>query len=191
LKEFKLQELFDTILFILKEGYIVLAIVLWLFYRFSSKHSALAKELLHNLGWLMVVICMWIITNWALDLAEYYSDFSESEYEQYAFTKRLLGEYGWVYWFPFLMVVGVLLLNFFKKFRTNLIVLLLGIIICYGSYYYTFFQMQIASNRSFISSSWHLELPVWYKIVLAFILNTAICLLLISIPKIYKLLCKQ
>jgi hypothetical protein len=185
-----INEIFDTALFILKEGYIVLAIVLWVFYRFSAKYSALAKELLHNLGWLMIVICMWIITNWALDLAKYYSDFSESEYEQYAFSKRLLGEYGWVYWFPFLMVVSILVVNLFNRCRTNLIVLLLGIIICFGSYYYAFFQMLIASNRSFISSSWHLELPVWYKIVLAFILNAAICLFIISILKIYKLLRK-
>ncbi len=183
-----IKEIFDTALFILKEGYIVLAIVLWLFYRFSSKHSALAKDLLQNLGWIMIVICLWTLANWVIDLADYYEDLVESEYEQYAFSKRLLGEYGSVYWTPIILVLAVLILNLFNRFRTKLLVLLLGILLCIGSYYYPFF---IPIKGEFISATWHYNFPAWYKIVLAFILNAAICLLLISIPKIYKLLRKQ
>lgn len=160
-------------------------------YRFSAKYSATAKDLLINLAWIMMAICVWIIVEWVVDFSDYYSELAESEYEQYALSKRFFGQYGWVYWGPMLFVLGVLILNLFKRFRANLIVLLLGIALSFGSYYYTFFNYWIASQREFLSTSWHAVFPPWYKMVLAFILNAAICLLLISIPNIYKLLRKQ
>ena len=160
-------------------------------YKFSAKYSAEAKDLLNNLAWIMIIICIWVIVEWVLDFSDYYSELAESEYEQYALSKRFFGQYGWAYWGPMLLVLGVLILNSFNRFRTNSLVLLLGIVLCFGSYYYTFFNYWITSQREFLSTSWHAVFPPWYKIVLAFILNTAICLLLISIPKIYKLLRKQ
>lgn len=160
-------------------------------YKFSAKYSAEAKDLLNNLAWIMMAICVWVIVEWIMDFSYYYSDLRESEYEQYAFSQRFLGPYGWVYLGPMLFVLAVLIFNLFNRFRTNLFVLLLGITLCFGSYYYPFFNYLIPFRGEFLSATWQYNLPPWYKIVLAFIVNAAICLLLISIPKIYKLLRKQ
>lgn len=185
------MDLLYDFLFILKEGYVVLAIVLYLAHKFSVKYSILAKDLLNNLAWVIMAICLGIFVQWSIEFAEYYKELADSEYEQYTFSQRFFGPYGWAYWGPMLLVLGVLILNLFNRFRTNLLVLLLGMGLCFGSYYYTLFNYWIASQREFLKVTWHYSFPPWYKIVLAFILNAAICLLLISIPKIYKLLRKQ
>lgn len=184
--------LYDVLIFLIP-GYLVLGISLWLLSKLSKRHTDIAKQLLSNLGWIIMAICLLTCIQWYY--CRVYCIYSSTEeYNQYALRQRLFGKYWFLYWMPILFSVPVLFLNFFKANRIMLWNILLGFLVCGLPFYNIFLDYVIMSNRDFISSTWQLETieePNFGVAILFGLLKVAICLLIISIPVLVKFIRKR
>jgi molybdopterin-containing oxidoreductase family membrane subunit len=86
--------------------------------------------------------------------------YSGNPYERYAFINRLKGPYWWGYWTMMTCNVIVPQLFWFKKIRTNmLIVFVLSILVNIGMWFERFVIVIISLHREFIPSNWSLYSP--------------------------------
>ena len=184
--------LYDS-LFVLIPPYLVLGVVLFLYYKCSNRYRSIAKELLNNLSWMIIIICILICIQWYY--CRVHSFYSEVlEYGEYALSQRLFGPYWWAYWMPILFAFPVLVLNLFKSNRLKLWVIIAGFLVCGLPIYNEVLEYIIMSNRDFISSTWKIETIQEPNLPLAFlygILKVAICLFIISIPMLWRFIRKK
>lgn len=184
--------LYDSLFFLIP-NYLVLGIVLFFFYKFSKCFHLVAKQLLYNLGWVIIIICLLICIQWYY--CRVYSFYSEvSEYGEYALSQRLFGPYWWAYWMPILFAFPVFVLNLFKSNRLKLWVIIVGFLVCGLHFYNEVLEYIIMSNCDFISSTWKVETIQEPNLPLAFlygILKVAIGLFIISIPMLLKFIRKK
>ncbi|MCP4898554.1 MAG: polysulfide reductase NrfD [bacterium] len=97
--------------------------------------------------------------------------FSGNEYERFVFINRALGPYAWAYWTMVCCNVLVPQFFWFRKIRSNLMVVwILSIFINIGMWFERFVIIVTSLHRDFLPSSWTYYVPT--KIEIATLLGS-------------------
>jgi len=97
--------------------------------------------------------------------------YSGNPYEQFVFMNRALGPFAWAYWIMVSCNVLTPQLLWFKKIRSNLlIVFILSLFINVGMWFERFVIIVTSLHRDFLPSSWQEYVPT--KIEVATLLGS-------------------
>lgn len=90
--------------------------------------------------------------------------YSGVEYEQYVFINRATGPYAWAYWIMVSCNVISPQLLWFKRIRSNLvIVFLLSIVVNIGMWFERFVIIVTSLHRDYLPSSWAMYTPTFVE----------------------------
>jgi Ni/Fe-hydrogenase subunit HybB-like protein len=93
----------------------------------------------------------------------FYAWYSASIYEYFLIVNRTVGPYAWSYWALILFNVLIPQLLWFKRFRTNLAVLLfVSVAINIGMWFERWVIIVLSLHRDFLPSSWDVYNPSFY-----------------------------
>jgi Ni/Fe-hydrogenase subunit HybB-like protein len=106
------------------------------------------------------------IVGYAYLMELFISWYSGNPYERYAFLNRLSGPYAWGYWIMMSCNVIVPQFFWFKKIRTNmLVVFILSIFVNIGMWFERFVIVVISLHRDFIPANWGYFRPTWVDVL--------------------------
>jgi molybdopterin-containing oxidoreductase family membrane subunit len=92
--------------------------------------------------------------------------YSGNPYEAFTFLNRAFGPYAWAYWIMVTCNVLVPQLFWFKKLRTNTLVLWgASILINVGMWFERFVIVVSSLSRDFIPTSWGYYIPTWVDLL--------------------------
>ncbi len=95
------------------------------------------------------------IVGYAYAMEFFIAWYSGNPYERYAFINRAIGHYAWAYWTMISCNVFFPQLFWFKKVRSNmLVVFILSILVNIGMWFERFVIVVISLHRDFIPSNW-------------------------------------
>jgi Ni/Fe-hydrogenase subunit HybB-like protein len=93
----------------------------------------------------------------------FYAWYSASIYEYFLIVNRTVGPYAWSYWALIIFNVLIPQLLWFKRFRTNLAVLLfVSVAINIGMWFERWVIIVLSLHRDFLPSSWDVYNPSFY-----------------------------
>src|SRR6266705_3412638 len=105
------------------------------------------------------------IVGYAYAMEFFIAWYSGNPYERFTFMNRAFGPYWWAYWMMISCNVMVPLLFWFKRIRTNmLIVFILSIFVNIGMWFERFVIVVTSLHRDFIPSNWGYFKPTWVDI---------------------------
>jgi molybdopterin-containing oxidoreductase family membrane subunit len=106
------------------------------------------------------------IVGYAYGMEFFIAWYSGNPYERYAFINRATGHYAWAYWTMITCNVIVPQLFWFKKIRSNmLVVFILSILVNIGMWFERFVIVVISLHRDFIPANWAYFRPTWVDIL--------------------------
>ncbi len=92
--------------------------------------------------------------------------YSGVQYEQYAFVNRMFGPYWWAYWMMMSCNVISPQLFWFKKLRTNIVVIFtLSIVVNVGMWFERFVIIVTSLHRDYLPSSWTYFTPTIHDVM--------------------------
>src|SRR5678816_2742389 len=107
-----------------------------------------------------VMLATGLIVAYGYMMEAFFGWYSGNLYERFMVYNRMTGPYGWVYWLLILCNVLAPQLIWFKRFRTNLVVLfILSIIVSIGMWLERFVIIVTSLHRDFLPSSWGMYSP--------------------------------
>ena len=107
-----------------------------------------------------VMLATGLIVAYGYMMEAFFGWYSGNLYERFMIYNRMTGPYGWVYWLLILCNVLAPQLIWFKRFRTNLVVLfLLSIVVSVGMWLERFVIIVTSLHRDFLPSSWGMYSP--------------------------------
>ncbi len=107
-----------------------------------------------------VVIATGSIVGFAYITELFIAAYSASEYEQFVFKNRVTGPYAWAYWIMFSCNVLSPQLLWFKKIRSNVvIVFILSLVVNVGMWFERFVIIVTSLHRDYLPSSWAMYKP--------------------------------
>ena len=107
-----------------------------------------------------VMLATGLIVAYGYMMEGFFGWYSGNLYERFMIYNRMTGPYGWVYWLLILCNVLAPQLIWFKRFRTNLVVLfILSIIVSIGMWLERFVIIVTSLHRDFLPSSWGMYSP--------------------------------
>jgi molybdopterin-containing oxidoreductase family membrane subunit len=93
----------------------------------------------------------------------FYAWYSASIYEYFLIVNRTVGPYAWSYWALIIFNVLIPQLLWFKRFRTNLpILLVISVAINIGMWFERWVIIVLSLHRDFLPSSWDVYNPSFY-----------------------------
>jgi Ni/Fe-hydrogenase subunit HybB-like protein len=102
-----------------------------------------------------VMLATGLIVAYGYMMEAFFGWYSGNIYERFMIYNRMTGPYGWVYWLLILCNVLAPQLIWFKRFRTNLVVLfILSIIVSIGMWLERFVIIVTSLHRDFLPSAW-------------------------------------
>ncbi|MGI9165967.1 MAG: NrfD/PsrC family molybdoenzyme membrane anchor subunit [Pyrinomonadaceae bacterium] len=110
-----------------------------------------------------VMLATGLIVAYGYVMEAFFGWYSGNIYERYMVYNRMTGPYKWFYWALILCNVLSPQIIWFKRFRTNLVVLfLLSIVVSIGMWLERFVIIVTSLHRDFLPSSWGMYSPtVW------------------------------
>src|SRR5882724_3277518 len=106
------------------------------------------------------------IVGYAYAMEFFIAWYSGNPYERYAFINRATGHYAWAYWTMITCNVIVPQFFWFKKIRSNmLVVFILSILVNIGMWFERFVIVVISLHRDFIPANWAYFRPTWVDIL--------------------------
>ncbi|MDB6108410.1 MAG: hydrogenase [Pedosphaera sp.] len=106
------------------------------------------------------------IVGYAYAMEFFIAWYSGNPYERYAFINRAVGPYAWGYWIMIGCNVITPQLFWFKKIRTNMmLVFILSIFVNIGMWFERFVIVVISLHRDFLPSNWGYFRPTWVDIL--------------------------
>ncbi|MDB6017088.1 MAG: hydrogenase [Pedosphaera sp.] len=106
------------------------------------------------------------IVGYAYAMEFFIAWYSGNPYERYAFINRAVGPYAWGYWIMIGCNVITPQLFWFKKVRTNmLLVFILSIFVNIGMWFERFVIVVISLHRDFLPANWGYFRPTWVDIL--------------------------
>jgi Ni/Fe-hydrogenase subunit HybB-like protein len=99
-------------------------------------------------------------------MTEFFTAFySGNRYEQFAFLNRAFGPFAWGYWIMIACNVLIPQLLWFKKVRTNLVVVfVISILVNVGMWFERFIIIVTSLHRDFLPSSWSSYTPTLIEV---------------------------
>ena len=126
---------------------------------FKLKQYITIKHL-ENMGIVILVTGMMVSLAYTIEFIM--AAYSANEPEQYVFMNRLTGPYAWAFWTMFSCNVVSPHFMWFKKLRTNVVVLfIISIIVNIGMWFERFVIVVTSLHRDFLPSSWDMYIPTW------------------------------
>ena len=105
------------------------------------------------------------IVGYAYAMEFFIAWYSANPYEWYTFVNRASGPYAWAYWTMVTCNVAVPQLFWFKRIRTNMIIVfVLSILVNIGMWFERFVIVVTSLHRDFIPSNWGYYKPTWVDI---------------------------
>ena len=102
-----------------------------------------------------VMLATGLIVAYGYIMEAFFGWYSGNIYERFMIYNRMTGPYGWVYWLLILCNVLAPQLIWFKRFRTNLVVLfIMSIIVSIGMWLERFVIIVTSLHRDFLPSAW-------------------------------------
>jgi Ni/Fe-hydrogenase subunit HybB-like protein len=113
-----------------------------------------------------VTLATGTIVGYAYAMEFFIAWYSGNPYERYTFLYRIIGDYWWA-WIPMVGCnVVVPQLFWFKKVRTNmLLVFVLSILVNVGMWFERFIIIVVSLHRDFLPSAWGYFRPTWVDIL--------------------------
>ncbi len=106
------------------------------------------------------------IVGYAYAMEFFIAWYSGNPYERYAFMNRATGPYAWAYWIMISCNVITPQLFWFRKIRTNLIIVfVLSILVNVGMWFERFVIVVTSLHREFLPSNWGYYMPSWVDIL--------------------------
>src|SRR5580692_1751535 len=106
------------------------------------------------------------IVGYAYAMEFFIAWYSGNQYERYAFINRATGNYAWAYWTMITCNVIVPQFFWFKKVRSNmLVVFFLSILVNVGMWFERFVIVVISLSKEYIPASWGYFRPTWVDIL--------------------------
>jgi molybdopterin-containing oxidoreductase family membrane subunit len=92
--------------------------------------------------------------------------YSGNSFESFAFLNRALGPYAWAYWTMVTCNVVVPQVFWFKRARTNLVVMfVVSLLVNVGMWFERFVIIVTSLSRDFVPSNWGYFSPTWVDIL--------------------------
>src|SRR6059058_974024 len=105
------------------------------------------------------------IVGYAYGMEFFIAWYSGNPYEQYAFLNRAFGPYAWAYWIMISCNVLTPQFFWFKRIRTNMIIVfILSIFVNIGMWFERFVIVVTSLHREFLPSNWSYYSPTWVDI---------------------------
>jgi molybdopterin-containing oxidoreductase family membrane subunit len=102
-----------------------------------------------------VMLATGLIVAYGYMMEAFFGWYSGNIYERFMIYNRMTGPYAWVYWLLILCNVLAPQLIWFKRFRTNLVVLfIMSIIVSIGMWLERFVIIVTSLHRDFLPSAW-------------------------------------
>jgi Ni/Fe-hydrogenase subunit HybB-like protein len=112
-----------------------------------------------------VMLATGLIVGFAYATEFFIAWYSANPYERFAFLNRAFGPYWWAYWTMITCNVLSPQLFWFKKCRTNLVIMFtLSIFINIGMWFERFVIIATSLHRDFLPGSWGYFKPTWVDI---------------------------
>jgi molybdopterin-containing oxidoreductase family membrane subunit len=106
------------------------------------------------------------IVGYAYAMEFFIAWYSGNPYERFTFQNRAFGPYAWAYWIMISCNVIAPQLFWFKKVRSNLIIVfILSIVVNIGMWFERFVIVVTSLHRDFIPSNWGYFQPTWVDIL--------------------------
>ncbi|MGI6456005.1 MAG: NrfD/PsrC family molybdoenzyme membrane anchor subunit [bacterium] len=130
---------------------------------FFGLHDIITMRHLENMNKIILVTgCM---VGYAYSMEFFIAWYSGNAYESFAFINRALGPYAWAYWTMVSCNVIAPQFFWFRKFRTNhLLMVIVCIFVNIGMWFERFVIVITSLSRDFIPSSWGYYSPTWVDI---------------------------
>ena len=107
-----------------------------------------------------VMLATGLIVAYGYVMEAFFGWYSGNLYERFMIYNRMTGPYAWAYWLLILCNVLAPQLIWFKRFRTNLVVLfIMSIIVSLGMWLERFVIIVTSLHRDFLPSSWAMYSP--------------------------------
>ena len=107
-----------------------------------------------------VMLATGLIVAYGYIMEAFFGWYSGNIYERFMIYNRMTGPYAWSYWLLILCNVLAPQLIWFKRFRTNLVVLfIMSIIVSLGMWLERFVIIVTSLHRDFLPSSWAMYSP--------------------------------
>lgn len=129
--------------------------------RFYGLEDFITMRHIENMA--KVMLATGLIVAYGYVMEAFFGWYSGNIYERYMVYNRMTGPYKWFYWALILCNVLSPQIIWFKRFRTNLVVLfLLSIVVSIGMWLERFVIIVTSLHRDFLPSSWGMYSPtVW------------------------------
>ncbi len=113
-----------------------------------------------------IMLATGMIVGYAYSIEFFTSWYSGNPYEGFTFLNRAFGPYAWAYWIMISCNVFIPQLLWFKRVRTNLLVLwILAIFVNIGMWFERFTIIVASLHRDYLPSSWGMYTPTWVEIL--------------------------
>ena len=111
----------------------------------------------------MVMLATGSMVGYAYAMEMFIAWYSGSEFERFVFLNRALGPYAWAYWTMVSCNVIFVQLFWFKKIRTNIILMFaIGVLVNVGMWFERYVIIVTTLSRDFLPSSWGHFSPTIY-----------------------------
>ncbi|MDQ3172554.1 MAG: polysulfide reductase NrfD [Acidobacteriota bacterium] len=129
--------------------------------RFYGLEDFITMRHIENMA--KVMLATGLIVAYGYIMEAFFGWYSGNIYERFMIYNRMTGPYKWFYWALILCNVLAPQIIWFKRFRTNLVVLfLLSIVVSIGMWLERFVIIVTSLHRDFLPSSWGMYSPtVW------------------------------
>jgi len=105
------------------------------------------------------------IVGYAYGMEFFIAWYSGNPYERFAFINRAFGPYGWAYWIMISCNVLTPQFFWFKRIRTNMIIVfILSIFVNIGMWFERFVIVVTSLHREFLPSNWSYYSPTWVDV---------------------------
>ncbi|MCB9638081.1 MAG: polysulfide reductase NrfD [Myxococcales bacterium] len=110
-----------------------------------------------------IILLTGSLVGYAYSMEFFIAWYSGNGYESFAFINRAFGPYAWAYWTMFSCNVFIPQIFWFKKARTNIVVLfIVSIFVNIGMWFERFVITVTSLHRDFLPSSWAYYIPtIW------------------------------
>ncbi|MEW5983825.1 MAG: NrfD/PsrC family molybdoenzyme membrane anchor subunit [Acidobacteriota bacterium] len=110
-----------------------------------------------------VMLATGLIVAYGYTIEAFIAWYSGNHFEKFMMWNRVTGPYGWAYWMLILTNIAIPQLLWFRRFRTNVLVLwLISIVINIGMWLERFVIIVTSLHRDFLPSSWGMFTPTFW-----------------------------
>lgn len=113
-----------------------------------------------------VIMLTGMMVGYAYGMEFFIAWYSGNEYELFTFKSRATGWYAWAYWTMISCNVLIPQFLWFKKIRTNIVLLfIISILVNVGMWFERFVIIATSLSQDFLPSSWGYFTPTWVDIM--------------------------